>query len=97
MQWRKTVVTAAIAALALASIGPASLRAATEPRKPNIVVILADDLGYADISAYGIKRINTPNLDSIGNQGIKFTDAYATAPVCGPSRADPRPYRDALA
>jgi len=56
-------------------------------QKPNIIVILADDLGYADISAYGIHRIDTPNIDSIGNEGIKFTDGYASAPVCAPSRA----------
>ena len=87
MHWRKAVVVAVSAAFGLTTIGPASLRAATQPRQPNIVIILADDLGYADISAYGIKRISTPNIDSIGNAGIKFTDAYATAPVCGPSRA----------
>jgi arylsulfatase A-like enzyme len=56
-------------------------------KKPNIIVILADDLGYADISAYGVHRVNTPNIDSIGDEGIKFTDGYASAPVCAPSRA----------
>ncbi|UWZ82824.1 sulfatase family protein [Occallatibacter riparius] len=55
--------------------------------KPNIIVILADDLGYADISAYKIDRFHTPNIDRIGLQGVRFTDGYATAPVCGPSRA----------
>ena len=60
---------------------------AASTQKPNIIVILADDLGYADISAYGIHRIDTPNIDSIGNNGIKFTDGYASAPVCAPSRA----------
>ena len=54
---------------------------------PNIIVILADDLGYADISAYKIDRFKTPNIDRIGLQGVRFTDGYATAPVCGPSRA----------
>ncbi len=56
-------------------------------RKPNIVVILADDLGYADISAYGGKRIATPNIDRIAKQGVAFTDGYSAAPVCSPSRA----------
>lgn len=60
---------------------------ATIPAKPNVIVILADDLGYADISAYGVKRIATPNIDRIGAEGVKFTDAYAAAPVCSPSRA----------
>lgn len=55
--------------------------------RPNIIVILADDLGYADVSAYNIGRFQTPNIDRIGTQGVRFTDSYATAPVCGPSRA----------
>jgi arylsulfatase A-like enzyme len=55
--------------------------------RPNVIIILADDLGYADISAYGVKRIATPNIDRIGAEGVKFTDAYAAAPVCSPSRA----------
>ena len=55
--------------------------------RPNIIVILADDLGYADISAYKIDRFKTPNIDRIGLQGVRFTDGYASAPVCGPSRA----------
>ena len=69
----------------LAGYGAAS--AAQTARPPNVLVILADDLGYADISAYGVHRVDTPNIDSIGEQGIKFTDGYAGAPVCGPSRA----------
>jgi arylsulfatase A-like enzyme len=57
------------------------------PRKPNIVIILADDLGYCDISMYGCKEIPTPHIDSIGKNGIRFTNAYVSAPVCSPSRA----------
>lgn len=64
-----------------------SRSSASSNAKPNVIVILADDLGYADISAYGVKRIQTPNIDRIGAEGVKFTDAYAAAPVCSPSRA----------
>jgi arylsulfatase A-like enzyme len=56
-------------------------------RKPNVVFILGDDLGYCDVSMYGCKEIPTPNIDSIGKNGIKFTNAYVSAPVCSPSRA----------
>ena len=55
--------------------------------KPNVVLILADDLGFADVSSYGVKRIETPNIDRIAKEGVRFTDAYVTSPVCGPSRA----------
>lgn len=55
--------------------------------KPNVIVILADDLGYADISAYKVDRFHTPNIDRIGLEGVRFTDGYASAPVCAPSRA----------
>ena len=53
---------------------------------PNIVVILADDLGYADVSTYG-DRLQTPNIDRIGREGAVFTQGYVTTPVCSPSRA----------
>jgi arylsulfatase A-like enzyme len=55
-------------------------------RKPNIILILADDLGYGDISCYGQQRIKTPNLDRMAAQGMRFTQAYAGATVCAPSR-----------
>ena len=55
--------------------------------KPNIVFILADDLGYADLSCYGAKEIKTPNLDRMASEGVRFTDFYAPAGVCTPSRA----------
>ena len=54
--------------------------------KPNIVLILADDLGYNDLSCYRNQEIQTPNIDKIANQGIRFTSFYANAPECTPSR-----------
>jgi len=56
-------------------------------RKPNIIIILADDLGYGDIGCYGCENIRTPNIDSLGRDGVKMTDFYSSAPVCSPSRA----------
>jgi arylsulfatase A-like enzyme len=55
--------------------------------KPNIVLILADDLGYADVGAYGCKDVPTPHIDSIAKHGVRFTDGYATNMVCSSSRA----------
>ena len=58
-----------------------------ESRKPNILFILADDLGYADLGFQGSQEIHTPTIDSLAKTGIRFSDAYVTAPQCGPSRA----------
>jgi len=55
--------------------------------KPNIILILADDLGMGDVSCYGGTQIPTPHMDSIAANGIRFANAYVTAPQCGPSRA----------
>lgn len=54
--------------------------------KPNVVLIMADDMGSADLSSYGATDIRTPHIDSIGKQGIRFTQAYCNAPECTPSR-----------
>jgi arylsulfatase A-like enzyme len=58
----------------------------TAPRKPNIIVILADDLGYGDVSCYGATKIKTPNIDRLAQGGRRFTDAHATSATCTPSR-----------
>ncbi len=55
-------------------------------RKPNIIYILADDLGYGDIGVYGQKKIETPNIDNLASQGMLFRQHYSGAPVCAPSR-----------
>ncbi|WP_252730654.1 sulfatase-like hydrolase/transferase [Colwellia sp. E2M01] len=55
--------------------------------RPNIIVILADDLGYNDLGFTGSKQIKTPNIDQLANNGITFTNGYVTHPYCGPSRA----------
>ncbi|NDH93487.1 MAG: hypothetical protein EBZ13_02910, partial [Planctomycetia bacterium] len=59
----------------------------TGPRKPNLVVIMADDLGYADVGFNGCTDIPTPHIDSIATGGVRFTSGYVAYPVCGPSRA----------
>lgn len=56
-------------------------------RKPNIIILLADDLGYADLSCQGCEDIPTPRIDSIAQNGVRFTNGYANHPVCSPSRA----------
>ncbi|MEL7588315.1 MAG: arylsulfatase [Prolixibacteraceae bacterium] len=58
-----------------------------EIQKPNIVYILADDLGYGDLSCYGQKRFQTPNLDRMAREGMRFTQHYAGTTVCAPSRS----------
>lgn len=60
--------------------------AQTSPQKPNVVVIVADDLGYGDLSCYGATAINTPGMDRIGNEGLRFTQGYCTAATSTPSR-----------
>lgn len=85
-----SVVAMSAVALGIVGYGWHALRktqTVAAAAKPNIIVILADDMGYADISAYNIHRFSTPNIDRIGLEGVRFTDGYATAPVCGPSRA----------
>ena len=56
------------------------------PQTPNIVLIYADDLGYGDVSAYGAKTVNTPNIDRLAKGGLRFTDAHSSAATCTPSR-----------
>jgi len=78
-----------IAALALSAIGCADNRDAEEPsdRPPNFVLVFTDDLGYGDLGAYGHPTIRTPVLDRLAAEGQKWTNFYAPAAVCSPSRA----------
>jgi arylsulfatase A-like enzyme len=59
---------------------------AQEGERPNLIVILADDLGYGDLSCYGQKRFTTPHLDKLASEGVRFTDYYSGSTVCAPSR-----------
>lgn len=77
---------AALSAI-LGSASAPFARLAAAPAKPNIVVIIADDLGYGETSAYGSKDIATPNIDSIAHNGVRFTNGYVSCPVCSPTRA----------
>jgi arylsulfatase A-like enzyme len=79
---RRDFILSALAALAAAP----AIAAQAGSRRPNIIFILADDMGYGDTSVYGQRRIATPNIDRLAKSGMRFTQAYAGAPVCGPSR-----------
>ncbi len=77
---RREFIGAALGAAALSGTGEAQVR------HPNVIFILADDLGYGDLSCYGRPEYKTPVLDALAKQGVKFTDNYASAPVCTPTR-----------
>jgi arylsulfatase B len=67
--------------------GWACAGAAAEPARPNIVLIVADDLGYGELGCYGGRDVATPHLDSLAKHGVRFTSGYVTAPFCAASRA----------
>ena len=76
--------------LLLAGICPALLLTScqkSQNEKPNIVILLADDMGYGDLGCYGSKIVHTPVLDKLASEGVRFTDFYAASAVCSPSRA----------
>ena len=75
------------AVLCLVLCCAAGTTATADDRPPNIVFVLADDLGWAELGCYGNTFHETPNLDRLAKEGMRFTDAYAAAPVCSPYRA----------
>jgi len=74
------------AAGALTALGVPGLTAQAQRKRPNIIFILADDLGWGDLGCYGHPQIKTPNLDRLARQGALFTQFYVNGPVCSPSR-----------
>ena len=83
--------TALFAGVLLAAVGAfASAGRAADapaaPKRPNVIVILADDLGYGDVGCYGATKVKTPNLDRLAAQGLRFTDGHASSATCTPSR-----------
>lgn len=73
--------------LLLIGCGPRERTGEAADRPPNVIFVLADDLGYGDLGAYGQERIQTPNLDRMAQEGLRFTDFYAGSTVCAPSRS----------
>jgi arylsulfatase A-like enzyme len=76
-----------LAGLALGALSCTQGFASVPTRPPNFVIILADDMGYADLSCYGNDRYATPHLDALAKSGLRFTDFHANGPVCSPTRA----------
>ncbi|MCC6492492.1 MAG: arylsulfatase [Pirellulales bacterium] len=83
---RLLVCSLSLTASVASARGAAPATAPSGERRPSVIFILADDLGYGDVGCYGQQRIKTPHLDQMAAQGLRFTDAYAGAPVCAPSR-----------
>jgi arylsulfatase A-like enzyme len=80
---RREFVSDAIAGAVLAG---ATRISPSDTRRPNVLFILADDLGFGDLSCFGRPDYDTPNLDRLARQGIRFTNAYSASPVCTPTR-----------
>lgn len=78
--------TASMATLSLLSGSATWARAAPRARKPNIIFVLADDLGYGDLGCYGRQDIKTPVIDRVAAEGVRFTQYYANGPECSPTR-----------
>lgn len=87
--WRVAWLSLATLALTFSALAQATNNPpqAPMPRRPSIILIVADDLGYGDLGCYGQTRIQTPNLDKLAAEGIRFTSCYAGSAVCSPSRA----------
>jgi len=82
---RRNFIKSSIFGVGLLNIS-SCLATSNKTQKPNVIYILADDLGYGELSCYGQKKFKSPNLDKMAKEGMKFTDHYAGATVCAPSR-----------
>jgi arylsulfatase A-like enzyme len=78
---------ALLAVVVLSAAWVATGAGSQSQRSPNIVVIVADDMGYADIGVHGSRDIRTPHIDALAREGVRFTDAYVSGPYCSPTRA----------
>ena len=83
---RREFLKATCVSAAARALGSPLVGAARKRRKPNIIYILADDLGYGDLSCYGQRKFKTPNIDRLAEEGMLFTDHYSGSTVCAPSR-----------
>jgi len=83
---RRFVKTLGVAGAAVLPLRAFSRREAVSRRKPNIILFLADDLGYGELGCYGQTKIQTPNIDRLAGKGMRFTQHYSGSPVCAPSR-----------
>ena len=83
----KLFAFAILSAFATLHVNGASLANAADAKRPNIIFILADDLGYTDVACYGSKYYETPNIDRMAADGVRFTDGYSCGPNCQPTRA----------
>ncbi len=86
MQTRREFLKSVAASLGMLAAPRLAFGAAQPKNRPNIIFILADDLGYGDLGCYGQKQIKTPNLDKMADDGMRFTQFYAGSTVCAPSR-----------
>ena len=84
---KRTLTLRTALGLAIGLIFFCSANSAGQRRPPNIVLIVSDDMGYADIGVHGASDIPTPNIDALARGGIRFTDAYVSGPYCSPTRA----------
>lgn len=84
VSWFRSLMVLSFGALSMAA--PIA-EAETSPSKPNVVLFFVDDLGWSDVASYGSSFYETPNIDALAKDGVRFTDAYATSHVCSPSRA----------
>ena len=86
MRGNRVLSTATVLCLAFALTAPGACSAADETR-PNVLLILVDDLGYGDVGCFGAKDLETPHLDALAKRGMRLTNFYANCPVCSPTRA----------
>lgn len=87
MNWTNLICCFAAATTLLVCSGNSPALAAPSPAKPNIIFILADDLGWTDVACFGSRYYETPNLDRMAAQGMRFTNGYTCGPNCQPTRA----------
>ncbi len=86
-RWHRPLPLVLLATLGCAGTAPTPDDGGDPAARPNILVVLVDDLGWSDLGCYGNAAVDTPRIDAFAAEGMRFTDAYAAAPVCSPTRA----------